>query len=261
MRTPALLLALALAACSSTPSAATDAGLPDSGDAGNSGIVPDAGDSGVTDAGDAGVDAGPDAGEDAGPDAGDLYCPTGYALTPFLSATATTHTYAQADAVLDSSKDYVAVLDTDAGRMVMHLLASDTPITSNSFIFLSLHHFFDGIAFHRVIDGFVAQGGDPNTLSTNMNTWGAGGPGYSFGLEVTPSLNFDGPGVVGMARTSDPNSNGSQFFITFAAQHSLDQMYTIFAEITEGSDVFPNIVRGQPPANPTRMTDVHICQQ
>ena len=64
-----------------------------------------------------------------------------------------------------------------------------------------------------------------------------------------------------MARASDKNTNGSQFFITVAAQHSLDQLYTIFAEVTEGMDVLPNIVRGEPPANPTRMTEVHICEQ
>jgi peptidylprolyl isomerase len=267
MRLSALIVALALAACSN--------GLSPQPDAGDSGAIPDAGDAGPIDAGsdagpfdagtdagqDAGGDAGPDAGIDAGPDAGNFYCPSGYALTPYLTVSATTHTYVQADAVLVTGKDYVAVVVTDQGRIAMHLLATAAPITCNSFVFLGLHHFFDGIAFHRVIDNFVAQGGDPNTLSSDMSTWGSGGPGYSFGLEVSPSLNYDGPGVVGMARASDPNSNGSQFFITFSAQHSLDQQYTIFAEVTEGSDVFAKIVRGDPPANPTRMTDVHICQR
>ena len=262
-----LFAAVPFAACSSTSPVAIDGGdagtVMDGGDSGSpfdSGMQPDGG------------DAGPDAGlDDAGmpPDGGDggadsgvaLYCPAGYTLTPYLTDTATTHTFTQADQVLDSQKDYVAVLETDQGRIVMHLLASDAPITVNSFVFLTLHHFFDGIAFHRVIDAFMAQGGDPNTLQSNMSTWGVGGPGYSFGLEVTPSLNYDGPGVVGMARTSDPNSNGSQFFITFTAQHGLDQQYTIFAEVTEGLDVLPNIARGMPPAVPTRMTEVHACEK
>ena len=112
-----------------------------------------------------------------------------------------------------------------------------------------------------MIEGFVAQGGDPNTLSSNMANWGTGGPGYYFGLEVSSSVTYDGPGVVGMARSSQPDTNGSQFFITFAAQPSLDGAYTIFAEVTEGMDVLPNIVRGMPPAVPTRMTEVHICEQ
>jgi peptidylprolyl isomerase len=270
-----LIAGLPLAACSSSTSSPSDAGdggpildAGDAGDAGDSGLVTDGGDAGLdagTDAGiDAGIDAGtePDGGDGGLPDSGTgLYCPSGYTLTPYLTETALTHTYSQADQVLDAQKDYVAVLETDQGRIVLHLLSTDAPITCNSFVFLTLHHFFDGIAFHRVLDGFFAQGGDPNTIYGPSSTWGTGGPGYSFGLEVTPTLNYDGPGVVGMARTSDPNSNGSQFFITFSAQHSLDQMYTIFAEVTEGMDVLPNIVRGQPPANPTRMTQVHACEQ
>jgi len=214
-------------------------------------VVPDGGvdAGGDTDAGP--VDAGPP--PDAGP-----YCPTGYAFVPFLTSTATTHTFASADQVLDTGTSYAAVLETDQGRIVFDLYASQTPITSNSFVFLALHHFFDGIAFHRVIDNFVVQGGDPNTLSTNMSTWGGGGPGYFCGLEVTPSLTYDGAGVVGMANSS-PNTNGSQFFITLSAQHGLDQHYTIFAKVIEGAEVLPMIVRGMPPANPTRMTQVYIC--
>ncbi len=237
MRAYLVASALLLFACSSSsPTSPDDGGT--AGDAGGGG------DTGATDDG-GGADAG-------------LYLPAGYTLVPFLSDTATTHTFGQADQVIDASKDYVGVLDTDAGRIVMQLLSKDAPISCNSFVFLTLHHFYDGIAFHRVIDNFMAQTGDPNTISGAPATWGTGGPGYYFGLEVTPSLNFDGPGVVGMARTSDPNTNGSQFFITFVAYPSLDQQYTVWAKVTEGLDVLPNIVRGQPPPTPTRIVDAYI---
>jgi peptidylprolyl isomerase len=237
MRKLALLAALLFAGCD-------DVVAPDGGDAGTE-----------TDAGP--MDAGPPG--DAGP-----YCPTGYAFVPFVTSTATTHTFdAGPDQVLSAGTTYAAVLETDQGRIVFDLYSSQAPITCNSFVFLALHHFFDGIAFHRVLGppDSIAQGGDPNTLNTDMSIWGNGGPGYFFGLEVTPSLNYDGPGVVGMARTSDPNTNGSQFFIAFVARHDLDQAYSIFAKVSEGSDVFPKIVLGMPPANPTRMTEVHICKQ
>ncbi len=118
------------------------------------------------------------------------YCPAGYTLTPFLSDTATTHKFTKADQVADSTKDYVAVLETDApGRIVWHFHQSTAPLATNSFIFLALHHYFDGIAFHRVITNVIAQGGDPKTLqpNTNTNVWGTGGPGYSFADELTPT--------------------------------------------------------------------------
>lgn len=198
-----------------------------------------------------------------GGDGNALYLPAGYSLVPFLTDTATTHKYPKADHVLDPAKDYVAVIDTDVGRIVMHLLSTDAPIAVNSFVFLSLHHYFDGILFHRVIDGFMAQSGDPNTLSTNQNTWGTGGPGYSFGVEKN-SFSFDGAGVVGMANTGQPNSNGSQFFITFAAATFLDGKYTIWAKVIEGLDVLPKIARGEigmtpfPMSGPSKMLDVYI---
>jgi peptidylprolyl isomerase len=188
------------------------------------------------------------------------YLPAGTMLTPFLSSTPQ-YSFSAADKVLTNGKDYYAVLETDAGRIVFDLLEKDTPITVNSFVFLARNHYFDGQAFHRVIDGFMAQGGDPNTISGDPRTWGVGGPGYSFGLEIVSSLNYDNAGFVGMARTMDPNSNGSQFFITFAATHSLDGQYTIFAKVIEGIDVLPSIVRGQPPANPTRVTSLYITEK
>jgi peptidylprolyl isomerase len=200
---------------------------------------------------------GVDASTTTNDDGGSYYLPAGYQLVPFLSSTPQ-YSFSGPDMVLHAGSDYAAVIETDAGRMVLDLLEVQTPITVNSFVFLALNHYFDGIAFHRVIDGFMAQTGDPNTLSNDTSSWGTGGPGYGFGLEIVAGLKYDGAGVVGMARTSDPNSNGSQFFITFAAAPTLDGQYTIFAHVTEGLAVLPNIARGQPPATPTRMTRVYI---
>jgi len=199
-------------------------------------------------------------------EAGGEYCPAGYTLTPFLSATATTHTYAKADQVVDSTKDYMAVLVTTApGTIVWHFHQSVAPIATNSFIFLALHHFFDGIAFHRVVPSFVAQGGDPNTISGPRNTWGMGGPGYSFVDELTPAPVY-AANTVAMAN-SGPNTNGSQFFITLADLTTLPPDYTLFADVTEGSAILPLFATSPdpqgmtPPATPTVMTDVHICQK
>ncbi len=198
----------------------------------------------------------------AGPDlaSAPYHLPSGYSLTPFLS-TDPQRSFTAAGTATQPGKDYQAVLETDAGIMVIDLAESETPITVNSFVWLALHHFYDGIAFHRVIDQFMAQTGDPNTLTDDRASWGSGDPGYGFGLEIVPSFTYDGAGVVGMARTSDPNSNGSQFFITFAAAHSLDGMYTIFGHLSEGLDVLPNIARGEPPATPTRMQRVYIVEK
>lgn len=193
---------------------------------------------------------------DAAAEAG-LYLPAGYSPMAFISDTPV-HKFTQAQQVIDAAHDYVGVLDTDQGRIVMHLLSQIAPITVNSFVFLTLNHFYDGIAFHRVIDQFMAQTGDPNSISGAPGTWGTGGCGYYFGMEVDPNYNFDAAGVVGMARTNDPNSNGSQFFITFVAYPSLDQQYTVWANVIEGLDVLPNIVRGEPPTTPTRIVDAYI---
>jgi peptidylprolyl isomerase len=194
------------------------------------------------------------------------YCPAGYSLTPFLSDTAATHAYPHAENVVDPTKDYMAVLETSAGRIVWHLHSKAAPLATNSFVFLALHHFFDGIAFHRVIAGFVAQGGDPNTIAGDRKTWGMGGPGYVFGDEIVPAPTY-GKSVVAMANNG-PNTNGSQFFITLAdLTGKLSPSYTLFGDVTEGEAVLPTIALSTgaqgvtPPMTPTVMTDVHICQK
>jgi len=258
MRLSILLAATTLAACTSSSNSASSV---DSGAPSDSGLV----------AQDAGVDAG-----------GPPYLPAGYTLTPFLTDTATTHTFTKANQVIDPTKSYVAILETTAGRIVWQFSSTDAPIATNSFVFLTLNHYFDGIAFHRVIDNFVAQGGDPNTLTKPQSTWGTGGPGYGFDNEIidggtTPDggaiftgvPNFDDAagGIVAMANTGQPKSNGSQFFITFGAQPFLDGGYTIFGKVIEGMDVLPQIIRGEPPASvsnpgyPTRITEAHIGEK
>ena len=187
----------------------------------------------------------------------DYYAPPGYSLVPFRSAGGR-HSFPAAEMVLEPGRDYLAVLDTTAGRIVLDLLEAQTPTTVNSFAFLALNHYFDGIAFHRVIEGFVAQGGDPNTLAADRGQWGTGGPGYRFGLEIVAQLKFNAAGVVGMARSMDPNSNGSQFFITLGPAANLDGQYTIFARVVEGQEALPRVARGMPPQTPTRMSRVWI---
>ncbi len=186
---------------------------------------------------------------------------TAFTATPFVTS-APERAFSEAEMVLAPNRDYRAVIETDVGRIVIDLFEDRTPVTVNSFVFLALHHYFDGLAFHRVIDGFVAQGGDPNTAGDNRATWGRGGPGYAFDTESVDGLGFDAAGVVGMARSTARDSNGSQFFITLAATTSLDGQYTVFGRVTEGLDVLPRIARNAtmttPPATPTRMTRVSI---
>jgi peptidylprolyl isomerase len=186
--------------------------------------------------------------------------PAGWKVVPFLSQTPV-RSFKEAEYVLKDKTNYAAVVETDVGRMVLDLYEDDTPTTVNSFVWLALHHYYDGIAFHRVVEGFVVQGGDPNTISGDPGTWGQGGAGYEFGLEIRKKYKYDAKGVLGMARTQDPNSNGSQFYITLAPTPNLDGQYTIFGRVIEGLDVLDKIQRGEPPANPTRMTRVFIVEK
>jgi peptidylprolyl isomerase len=142
--------------------------------------------------------------------------------------------FAKPEQVIDHQHDYVAEMETTKGTLTIQLYADQAPKTVNSFVFLALHHYYDGIVFHRVIPGFVAQTGDPTGT-------GMGGPGYQFGLEVDKSLNYDKKGVVGMARTMDPNTNGSQFYITFGPTPNLNGQYTVFGQVTAGLDVLDKI--------------------
>jgi cyclophilin family peptidyl-prolyl cis-trans isomerase/protein-disulfide isomerase len=127
---------------------------------------------------------------------------------------------------IDTNAHYIATLHTEKGEITIALLADRAPLAVNSFVFLARNGWFDGTTFHRVLPGFVAQGGDPSGT-------GHGGPGYYFNNEVYYDLLFDKPGVVAMAN-SGPDTNGSQFFITFAPEPQLDGGYTIFGEVIDG---------------------------
>jgi len=135
-------------------------------------------------------------------------------------------------------RQYTATLKTEKGDIVIHLFADKAPITVNSFVFLARNGWYNGVTFHRVIPGFVAQTGDPTGT-------GLGGPGYQFVDEIDSSLKYDRPGVVGMAN-AQPNANGSQFFITYQALPNLDGHYTIFGEVVEGMDVLQALTPRDP---------------
>ncbi len=138
---------------------------------------------------------------------------------------------------IDTSKQYIATLHTEKGDIVIQLYPDEAPLAVNSFMFLAKQGWFDGVTFQRVIPGFMAQTGDPSGT-------GKGGPGYFFKNEVS-DLTYDKPGVVGMAN-SGPDTNGSQFFITYAPQPSLDGIYTIFGQVIQGMDVVENLTPRDP---------------
>ncbi|MGA7193268.1 MAG: peptidylprolyl isomerase [Anaerolineales bacterium] len=149
---------------------------------------------------------------------------------------------------IDTTKQYFATITmAKGGVFVIQLYANKAPITVNSFVFLAQQGFYNGVTFHRVLDGFMAQGGDPTGT-------GGGGPGYQYAYEPN-DLKFDKAGVVAMANTGPATpTNGSQFFITFAPQPSLDGGYTIFGQVISGMDVINGITRRDPAGNPPPTT-------
>jgi len=159
---------------------------------------------------------------------------------------------------IDTTKTYTATLKTTKGDIVINLFADKAPVTVNSFVFLAQNGWFDNSPFFRVIDGFVAQAGDPTGT-------GYGSPGYEFGDEIDSSLNFDQAGMVGMANAG-AGTNGSQFFITLAPVTSLDGKYTVFGQVTQGLDVLQALTRRDPaneqnPADPDYIQSVTIDVQ
>lgn len=134
---------------------------------------------------------------------------------------------------LDPKADYRAVMRTSCGTVELDLFEDQTPVTVNNFVALARDAFYDGLTFHRVIDGFMIQGGDPAGDGT-------GGPGYQFEDEIVEELRFDRPGLLAMANAG-PATNGSQFFITVAPTEQLNDQHTIFGEVTGGMDVVEEI--------------------
>lgn len=143
---------------------------------------------------------------------------------------------------IDLVKKYTATFTMENGGVFKAELYPDkAPITVNSFVFLARDGYYDGSTFHRVLEGFMAQGGDPTGT-------GMGSPGYTFVNEYS-DLTFDKPGVLAMANAG-PDTNGSQFFITFVPTPQLDGGYTIFGQVFEGMDVVNNLTRRDPMASP-----------
>ena len=136
-----------------------------------------------------------------------------------------------------------AIIETNLGTIAFKLLPDLAPETVRNFEKLARDGFYNGTLFHRVIPGFMIQGGDPNTKSGNKNTWGTGGPGHTIKAEFSSRSHHRG--IVSMARAQDPNSAGSQFFIVTADSTFLDRQYTVFGEVIEGMDVADKIVNLQ----------------
>lgn len=138
---------------------------------------------------------------------------------------------------IDTSKTYIATIKTEVGDIKVELYPQDAPRHVNNFVFLAREGFYNGVTFHRVIPGFVAQAGDPTGT-------GSGGPGYTIPDEVNSRTFVDG--TLGMAKTSAPNSAGSQWFIAYAPQPNLNGGYTVFGQLTEGRDVLDKIAPRDP---------------
>lgn len=157
--------------------------------------------------------------------------------------------YAKApEMMIDVNKQYTATVKlAKGGQFVIELYAKKAPITVNSFVFLARDGYFNGVSFHRVLEGFMAQGGDPTGT-------GAGGPGYEF-VNEDSDLVFDKAGVVAMANAGR-DTNGSQFFITFGPADFLNGGYTIFGQVIEGMDVVNGITRRDPEQSPDFTGDV-----
>jgi cyclophilin family peptidyl-prolyl cis-trans isomerase len=141
---------------------------------------------------------------------------------------------------IDPAKSYEAVMKTTKGDVRIKLFADKAPKTVNNFVFLARQGFYNNVVFHRVIAGFMAQTGDPTGTGT-------GGPGYKFADEFSPDLRHDGEGIVSMANAG-PNTNGSQFFITYAPQPHLNDVHSVFGKVVEGMDV----IKAIPPRDPSK---------
>jgi len=131
-------------------------------------------------------------------------------------------------------------VETNYGKISFRLLPDLAPETVRNFTKLAQSGFYNGTLFHRIIPGFMIQGGDPNTKDANKSKWGMGGPGYSIKAEFSSTSHRRG--IVSMARSTDPDSAGSQFFIVTADSTFLDGQYTVFGEVIEGMDVADKIV-------------------
>jgi len=149
-----------------------------------------------------------------------------------------------------SKKNSVAKFETSKGDFKIELFEDKAPITTKNFIDLVNKKFYDGLIFHRIIDGFMIQGGDPSGNGT-------GGPGYKIADEFHPDLKHDAPGILSMANAG-PNTGGSQFFITLAPTPHLDKKHAVFGKVVAGLDVVKTIGKVKTGANDKPVEDVVI---
>ncbi|MCP4541903.1 MAG: peptidylprolyl isomerase [Chloroflexi bacterium] len=145
---------------------------------------------------------------------------------------------------INLNKTYTATIETEKGDIVIELYADKVPNTVNNFVFLARQGFYDETTFHRVLEDFMAQAGDPTGT-------GSGGPGYRFSDEFHPTLKHDGPGILSMANAG-PGTNGSQFFITYKDTSWLDNRHTVFGRVTDdGMDVLKSLTLRDPSQRPS----------
>ncbi len=156
--------------------------------------------------------------------------------------------------------------ETTAGDLTLEFMPEIAPKHVENFVKLSRDGFYDGTKFHRVIPGFMIQGGDPNTKTDNERSWGTGGPGWSVDAEFSDVHHERG--ILSMARSSDPNSAGSQFFLVHGEAGFLDNQYTVFGRLVDGFDVLDEIVgaktvpggEGSRPVNPVTVTKAVVLE-
>ena len=163
--------------------------------------------------------------------------PPGYEVVPTLTEERKL-TFGGAAPVLEEGVDYFALLETSEGEILIDLYEKRARETVNNFVFLALNNYYDGVPFHRVLEDFMAQTGDPTGT-------GRGGPGYTFPDEIHPDLDHDSAGTVSMANAG-PDTNGSQFFITLVPTPWLDGRHAVFGRVVEGIEVLDELQRVDP---------------
>lgn len=145
--------------------------------------------------------------------------------------------------VIDQDKEYTATIETENGEIVLELYPKQAPLAVNSFVYLAREGFYDGVTFHRVFHDFMAQSGDPSGT-------GMGGAGYRYREEISPELTYDEAYMLGVARTQEEGTSGSQFFITYVPVPQLNGGYTIFGKVIKGVDVLEKITERDSDSNP-----------
>ena len=187
-----------------------------------------------------------------------LFCAFGlFAAAASAGETKTNAPAAPAPATNAPAAKEVAVIKTSEGTMVMEFYPEVAPNHVANFKKLAQKGFYDGTCFHRVIKGFMIQGGDPNTKDeSKKDSWGQGGPGYTVNAEF--NARHHARGILSMARASDPNSAGSQFFICHGNAGFLDGQYTVFGNLIKGDDVLEKIATTatEPPDRPVKRVNV-----